>query len=97
VCCSSRLLALSGKLTTRGLMPASLPCLCIPWPKGGTFPGVLPPSGGFSYLTFAGARRRQISKWFVPGGVEMAGEVGSASARREPRATSSWTSAFLAP
>jgi hypothetical protein len=35
VCCLSGLLAFSGKLTTRGLMPASLPCPCIPWPKGG--------------------------------------------------------------
>jgi hypothetical protein len=30
VCCLSGLLALSGKLTTRGLMLASLPCPCIP-------------------------------------------------------------------
>jgi hypothetical protein len=70
----------------------AMPWLCILWPKGGSRSGVQPPFGGF-YLPIAGARRRFTSKWFVPEGVEMDGDLGSVSARRESRVPSSRISA----
>lgn len=58
--------------------------------------GAQPPSGGLLCRPCAGARCPVAPKWLVPGGVEVAGVFGSASALRVSRATSSLTSASSA-
>ena len=74
-----------GELTNRGLMPTSLPCPCIFWPIDGPRPGVILSTSSAEDLLRASSRtvRLHPTKWFVPGGVEVTGDGGSAPAEKD--------------